>query len=229
MRRTSDGNVKWKIGLLLAGLLLFLGLVILNHYRSAREREEYQELLEEKKEEQEAGGVTAEPKRLPEETPDSEPEEAEADEEKLVDITNLEAFATPVMGMYDELLTESLDEWMQEQMIEAGTAEILQAVVPKDDPQVTEFYVRMGDAEQSLAKLVWHPRERIVTTSESIYTETELMEEPWGDNGPRHRDLTPEEEEALLLEKEQEELEEQRRLQEEQRQQQQEEEVYGSQ
>ena len=199
-----------KMGVLVLGILLLTGAVVFWQYENTKEQKRYEDRtqdLEQKdrKTETKTAEQTEEQKQEKEETNEEKSVQDTSQEEAqtpFADITNLSAFATPVMGMYDGLLKEALSSWITEYELEAETGEILTAVTPQDDPQTTEFYLKLDDAKGSLVKLTWHPRERVVTASQCGYTQEEIEAGIGRDNGPKSRDITPQEEEQFLREQE---------------------------
>ena len=209
-RNTQNTSIRGKIAVLVVGLFLLIGVVIFQQYQSTGEQEQYEDYRKEQKEEEQEKKETDRAEKEKEEKEETDEEKSVQDnpEEEaqtpFADITNLPAFATPVMGMYDGLLKEALSSWITEYELEAKTGAILTAVTPQDDPQATEFYLKLDDAKGSLVKLTWHPRERVVTASRCGYTQEEIEAGIGRDNGPESRDITPQEEEQFLREQEEE-------------------------
>ena len=209
-RNTQNTSIRGKVAVLVVGLFLLIGVVIFQQYQSTGEQEQYEDYRKEQKEEEQEKKETDRAEKEKEEKEETNGEKSVQDnpEEEaqtpFADITNLSAFATPVMGMYDGLLKEALSSWITEYELEAETGEILTAVTPQDDPQTTEFYLKLDDAKGSLVKLTWHPRERVVTASRCGYTQEEIEAGIGRDNGPESRDITPQEEEQFLREQEEE-------------------------
>lgn len=104
-----------------------------------------------------------------------------------VDITNLEE-ALCVMDKNIVLLEERLNDWAAEKNVKGSSAEIFHVMVPQSDPQSIQFYLKLDDKKQSLVMLAYHPRENVVTASSCQYSEEEIIQEVWEDNGPDIRD-----------------------------------------
>lgn len=125
--------------------------------------------------------------------------------ETAICIQNLEEYAKAVMGENAELLEQALVSFVKERHLDVTEAVIFHVMVPMSDPQSIHYYVRLEDGKGTLVLLAYHPRENLVTASACNYTEAEVMEEIWENNGPVQRDITPEEEAAFQQGEEQKE------------------------
>lgn len=187
---TYGNSLKWKALLLVVGIVGIVGVAVMQHTqqekkneKKAIEQEEQQEKLQQQTEESEKGLENSS-----ENVPESGTEKKEE-----VTITNLDEYATRIMGENTKLLNQRLTEWEKDYQLNADEGTIIHVMVPKSDPQSINFYIRLSDERGSLVLLAYHPRENVVTASQCNYTEEEIVNEVWeGDNGPAVRDVSPE-------------------------------------
>lgn len=187
---TYGNSLKWKALLLVVGILAIVGVTVMQHTqrekkneKKAVEQEELQEKLQEEEEKTE--------KEL--EDSDENVPESGTQKKQEVSITNLDEYATRLMGDNTKLLNQRLAEWVKDYQLNVEEATIIHVMVPKSDPQSINFYIRLSDERASLVLLAYHPRENVVTASQCNYTEEEIANEVWeGDNGPAVRDVPPE-------------------------------------
>lgn len=198
MRRTTDrSKLKWKILILIGAVLLLIGSIFLRQYERKKAREDYekyekQESGTEAKEERKKEGMDKEREADHPKEESARQKETEEEKDAAVHITNLEKYATDLMGGNAVLLERSLGGWAKEKHLAAASAVILNVMIPEDDPQSISFYIRMEDEEGSLVTLSYHPRENVVTASDCTYTEEEIQAEAWEGNGPGQRDVPAE-------------------------------------
>lgn len=197
---TYGNSLKWKVLLLILGILLMVGLVVFQYKKREKTdekraivQEEVQEKSQNQKEEIKQKPDGAGEKRTMEDVPKSGTQEEEQSEKHEIEITNLNEYATRIMGENTGLLNKRLTEWAEEYQLDVSTGNIIHVMVPKSDPQSINFYIRLSDERGSLVLLAYHPRENIVTASRCDYTEEEILNEVWENNGPAVRDVSPEE------------------------------------
>lgn len=188
-KNVQINKLKWKVLLLVLGILLLVGLVILQCSKKEKavqkkvsvQKEQQEEI---QKEEIQEGKV---------DVPKFGTQKKAAKEKKETVIINLDEYATKLMGENTELLNKRLTEWVEENQLNAKEGSIFHVMVPMSDPQSINFYIRLSDERNSLVMLAYHPRENVVTASICNYTEQEIINEVWeGDNGPAVRDVSPE-------------------------------------
>lgn len=198
----KDSRLKWKIFLMIILFIAFVGLVVFvqhqyvqNKKRAAVLQEQREEELKEKK--------RLEEKRKEEEKKEQERKEQEQAEKETtvnmqdITITNLNEFATPVLGLNDYLLEEELGKWVAEEKIPVQEAAILEVLIPQSDTQSTEFYLQLGKQDSPVVILTWHVREQIVTISNSIYTAAEIQAGALYGEAPATRDVQEETEDGF--------------------------------
>lgn len=195
MRSESEKrSLRRKILVLACGIGLLALLIFYQPYLRGKEKEAYKEMKKQEEQAEPAG----EQQELPD-TEQDEPEEetdikteAEIPEKQGAYITNLDEFATEVMGKNTYLLQESFSKWIEEKKINAVSGHIFHVMIPESDPQSINYYIRIEDEKGSLVMLAYHPRENVVTASICKYTEEEIKNEVWEDNGPQQRDVPAE-------------------------------------
>lgn len=192
MRKKKNvyGNkLKWKVLLLVLGILLLVGLVILQC--SKKEKAAQKKVSVQKEQQEEIQKEEIQEGKV--DVPKSGTQKKAAKEKKETVIVNLDEYATKLMGENTELLNKRLTEWVEENQLNAKEGSIFHVMVPMSDPQSINFYIRLSDERNSLVMLAYHPRENVVTASVCRYTEEEIVNEVWeGDNGPAVRDVPPE-------------------------------------
>ncbi len=200
-KNNSYGNsLKWKVLLLILGILLMVGLVVFQYRKREKTdekraiaQEEVQEKIQNQKEETKEKSDGAGENGVREDVPKFGTQEEEQSEKQEIEITNLDEYATRIMGENTSLLNKRLTEWAEEYQLDVSTGNIIHVMVPKSDPQSINFYIRLSDERGSLVLLAYHPRENVVTASRCDYTEEEIINEVWENNAPAVRDVSPEE------------------------------------
>lgn len=204
-KNAYGSSLKWKVILLIVGIASMVGLVVFQYNKKERKEERKVTAQEEiQKGNQNKEGIQK-PEGSGEEgtkekgTAGNVPDSGTQDEGTTaapakVEITNLDEYASKLMGKNTGLLRERLAEWMEDYQLEIKEGTIIHVMVPASDPQSINFYIRLSDERGSLVLLTYHPRENIVTASQCSYTEEEIQAEVWeADNGPAVRDVSPEE------------------------------------
>lgn len=208
-------SLKRKLLLLIGAILLLIVLIFYQDYMKRKDNEAYEEQLEQEQveEQQKEDGLMGVPDsgtveqnipggkgaRAVQSGPSTEAvqpdsrEPAEPEKERFP-ITNLEEYASQVMGGNKHLLEESLAGWVKEKNLSGTSGTIFYTLVPETDHQSIQYYIRLDDEKASLVMLAYHPRENVVTASSCNYTQEEIFQEVWSDNGPLNRDVSPEEE-----------------------------------
>lgn len=232
-KQRMRASLKRKLLLFIGALLLLIGLIFYQDYMKRKDNEAYEEQLkQEQKEGQKKedvitgvldfgamelnlpGGDTQDGLFQEEDrTERKEPaagvqpdsgEPAEPEKERFP-ITNLEEYASQVMGGNKYLLEESLAGWVKEKNLKGTSGTIFYTLVPETDHQSIQYYISLDDEKTSLVMLAYHPRENVVTASSCNYSQEEIIQEVWSDNGPPNRDVSPEEEALALQEADSEE------------------------
>ena len=201
-KNAYGSSMKWKVILLIVGITSMVGLVIFQYNKKEKAEEEkmteQEELQKESqnqdKKEIQKPGANGEEGTKEKGTGGNVPDSGTQDEEKKVEITNLDEYASKLMGKNTGLLEERLAEWVEDYQMEVKEGIIIHVMVPASDPQSINFYIRLSDERGSLVLLTYHPRENIVTASQCSYTEEEIQAEVWeADNGPAVRDVSSQE------------------------------------
>lgn len=210
MRKKSyQKKLKLKIIILIVGIILLVGQIVFQTYQRSKEKKEYENMkkqIEMQKQEEEQKEMEewkeVEEQETQEEVDAKSSSESKEEEAAAIPITNLSEYATDIMGDDTYLLEQSLAEWIEKEQLSVASATIIHVMVPENDPESIQFFVRMNDEQASLVMLSYHPRENVVTASSCTYTEEEIEAEVWENNGPEQRDISPEEEEEILKEQE---------------------------
>lgn len=201
-KNAYGSSMKWKIILLIVGITSMVGLVIFQYNK--RERKVERKVTEQEELQRKNQNETEETIQKSEGSGEEETKEKGSEgnvsnsgtqeDERKVEIINLDEYALKLMGKNTGLLNERLSEWMEDYQLEVKEGTIIHVMVPASDPQSINFYIRLSDERGSLVLLTYHPRENIVTASQCSYTEEEIQAEVWeADNGPAVRDVSPQE------------------------------------
>lgn len=214
-KRNSGGarspKFKRKLFLLAALAAALILLLAVRECRSQEGRKEYDSLKQEQQ--AEAGKPTdgTETKKTDKTGDKSAGEDAgrgsedepkadgDVPEKGTVKITNLDVYATAIMGSDADLLEDQLSSYAASAGILSAGGNIIHVAVPEDEPDSVAFFVRLDDG--TIATLTWHPSDRTVTAAACSYTEEEIREEVWQGGGPAERDI-PEEEDAAFRQQE---------------------------
>ena len=179
-KQRMQRSLKRKLLLLIGALLLLIGLIFYQDYVKRKGNEAYEEQLEQEQKEgqkKEAvimgvqdfgamelnlpGGDTQDglfqeedrPERIELEAVQPDSLEPEEPEKERLPITNLEEYASQVMGGNKHLLEESLAGWVKEKNLSGTGGTIFYTLVPETDHQSIQYYIRLDDEKASLVML----------------------------------------------------------------------------
>lgn len=123
------------------------------------------------------------------------PENEKPDEQtEAVPITNLSYYVTPIMGEDAHMFESALGKWVAAYEISCSDAEILNVMVPDEEPDAVRYYLLCHDEADTILLLEYHSFENVVTISGSNYSYADITGEVWNGDAPNNRDVSAAEE-----------------------------------
>lgn len=102
-----------------------------------------------------------------------------------IKIANEKEFIQPVLGSRTYEMNQKLLEYMQDKEIKADKATCLDCNIPLDNPDVTEFFLELGDKKSTLITITYKPKDGEILIEDCEYTRKEIDNAVWMlKNGP---------------------------------------------
>ncbi len=94
-------------------------------------------------------------------------------------VTNHEEYITPLVGAWGYTIIQGLYSYAVQYDIDTLEATCIGVGVNQDITEQTDFYMELGDTDQTILVVTYNPTEKAVYIQESDYTKEEILNEVW--------------------------------------------------